>query len=120
MRWNHSAEGQHTSEIILALNQHPEPFDLDSSKELWAAALRRSHPEEFRKGGNRLCAPLIAGGELLGIVTLGDRIGGIPFVAQDLDLLKSVSDQAAACLLNIRSEERRVGKECRCRRWRDQ
>src|SRR5881227_553791 len=60
-----------TAEIVAALQQRPEPFDLDSAKEIWAAALRRSHPDEFRKGGNRICAPLIAGGELLGVLTLG-------------------------------------------------
>jgi putative PEP-CTERM system histidine kinase len=94
------------AEIISALSVHPEPFDLDSSKELWAAALRRSHPDEFRKGGNRVCVPMIASGELLGILVLGDRVGGIAFSVQDFDLLKSASDQAAANLLNIQLSQR--------------
>jgi putative PEP-CTERM system histidine kinase len=94
------------SEVIAALTAHPEPVDLDSSQERWAAALRRSHPEEFRKGGNRICVPMIAANELLGILVLGDRVGGISFSVQDFDLLKSASDQAAANLLNIQLSQR--------------
>ena len=94
------------AEVIAALSAHPDPIDIDSSRETWAVPLRRSHPEEFRKGGNRVCVPMIAGGELLGVLTLGDRVGGAPFSVQDLDLLKSVSDQAAAGLLNIQLSQR--------------
>ena len=39
-------------------------------------------------------------------MTLGDRVGGIPFSLQDFDLLKCVADQAAASLLNIQLAER--------------
>lgn len=94
------------SEIINALSGHPDPIDIDSSNEIWASALRRSHPYEFRKGGNRVCVPMIATGKLLGILVLGDRVGGIPFSIQDFDLLKSASDQAAANLLNIQLSQR--------------
>ncbi|HVM49413.1 MAG TPA: XrtA/PEP-CTERM system histidine kinase PrsK [Candidatus Acidoferrum sp.] len=96
-----SLEATDAAEVITALRAHPEPLDIDASKELWAAALRRSNPVEFRKGGNRVCAPLIAGGELLGLLVLGDRVGAVPYTVQDLDLLKCVSEQAAASLLNI-------------------
>jgi putative PEP-CTERM system histidine kinase len=34
-------------------------------------------------------------------MTLGDRVGGIPFMHQDLDLLKCVGDQVAASLRNL-------------------
>jgi putative PEP-CTERM system histidine kinase len=94
------------AEIVSALSAHPDPVDIDSSKALWAASLRRSHPDEFRKGGNRVCVPMIAGGELLGLLVLGDRVGGTPFSVQDFDLLKSVSEQAAAGLLNIELSQR--------------
>jgi putative PEP-CTERM system histidine kinase len=94
------------AEVMAALSAHPDPIDIDSARETWAVPLRRSHPEEFRKGGNRVCVPMIAGGELLGFLTLGDRVGGVPFSVQDLDLLKSVSDQAAAGLLNIQLSQR--------------
>ena len=41
----------------------------------------------------------LLGLEVLGVIMLGDRVGGIPFSLQDFDLLKSVSDHAAAGLL---------------------
>ena len=100
-------ESADAAEVIAALSAHPDPIDIDSSKEFWAASLRRVHPDEFReRGGNRVCVPMMAGGELLGILTLGDRVGGVPFSVQDFDLLKSVADQAAASLLNIQLSQR--------------
>jgi putative PEP-CTERM system histidine kinase len=99
-------ETAEAAEVIRALGSHPEPLDIDSSKETWARILQRFHPGEFPKGGHRVCVPMIAGGELLGIMMLCDRVGGVPFSLQDFDLLKSVSDQAAASLLNIQLSQR--------------
>jgi putative PEP-CTERM system histidine kinase len=101
-----SPQGTEGAQVIRALREHPEPVDIDSSKETWAAVLRRCQPGEFRKGGNRVCVPMLAGGNLLGLMTLGDRVGGIPFSLQDFDLLKCVAEQAAAGLLNIQLAQR--------------
>lgn len=49
---------------------------------------------------------MIAGGELFGILILGDRVGGVPFSLQDFDLLKCVGNQAAAGLLNSQLAQR--------------
>lgn len=87
---------------IKALSEGHRPVDLDGARESWAAVIRRLHPEEFRKGGNRLAVPLMAGEELLGVMLLGDRVGGVSFSMQDLDVLTSIGEQAAASLLNIR------------------
>ncbi|MGO8927537.1 MAG: XrtA/PEP-CTERM system histidine kinase PrsK [Limisphaerales bacterium] len=92
--------------VITALTAQAEPTDLDSSKEIWAVLLRRLHPDSFRKGGNRIGVPLIAAGELMGVMILGDRVAGVPYSLQDFDLLKSVGDQAAASLLNIQLSQR--------------
>lgn len=94
------------AQVIGALTGRPDPVDLDASKDNWASALRRLHPDEFRKGGNRVCVPMLTGGDLLGVLMIGDRVGGLPFSFQDFDLLKSVSDHAAACLLNIQLSQR--------------
>ncbi|MGH7952034.1 MAG: XrtA/PEP-CTERM system histidine kinase PrsK [Limisphaerales bacterium] len=94
------------AEAINALQKHPEPIDIDSSKENWAAALQQYHPEEFSKNGNRVCVPMVVGGEILGLMTLGDRIGGINFSGQDFDLLKCVGDEIAASLLNARLSQK--------------
>ena len=97
---------QDAAEVIRGMRQHAGPVDIDSSSETWAAALRRCTPTEFRSGGNRISVPLAAGGEVLGVLILGDRVGGVRFLVQDLDLLKCVGDQAAASLLNIQLAKR--------------
>jgi putative PEP-CTERM system histidine kinase len=92
--------------VLEGLRNHPDPIDIDSSKAIWAVLLRRLHPDEFRKGGNRICVPMLSGGDLLGLVVLGDRVSGEPFWPQDFDLLKTLGDQAAACLLNIQLSQK--------------
>ena len=93
-------------EVMGALEKHPDPLDLDDSKESWTAVLKRCHPDEFRKGGNRVCVPMMSGGEVLGLIILGDRVGGVSFSWQDFDLLRCVADQAAASLLNAQLSQR--------------
>jgi putative PEP-CTERM system histidine kinase len=99
-------DAEETAQTVAVLNTHPEPIDLDASTEKWVATLRRLQPDNFHKGGNRICVPLVAGGELLGVMMLGDRVSGERFSFQDLDLLKSIGDQMAANLLNIKLSQR--------------
>jgi putative PEP-CTERM system histidine kinase len=94
------------TEVINALRNHPDPVDIDVSKEGWAAALRKCHPDEFRKGGNRICVPLLVNGDVVGLLILGDRVGGVPFSLQDFDLLKCVGDQIAASLLKLQLSQK--------------
>jgi putative PEP-CTERM system histidine kinase len=87
-------------ELIEAMRRRLEPVDVEYSDENWAVTLRRCHPTEFEEGGSRVCVPMIAAGELQGLMLLGDRVGGALFSLQDYDLLKCVGDQIAAGLLN--------------------
>jgi len=57
---------------------------------------------QFRKGGNRICVPLAAGDRCTGLAILADRVGGIPYTVEELDLLKCIGDQVAVSLLNLR------------------
>jgi putative PEP-CTERM system histidine kinase len=92
--------------IIHGFQQRAEAIDLETAKEPWTETLRRCTPGEFRKGGHRTCIPIIVSGELIGLITLGDRVAGIPLNMQDLDLLKCIADQTAACLRNIQLSRR--------------
>jgi putative PEP-CTERM system histidine kinase len=92
--------------IIRAIQNHPDPKDIESSNEAWAVALRRCHPTQFRTGGGRVCVPMTAGRQLMGVIILGDRVGGIFFSLQDFDLLKCVGDQVAAGLLNVQLSQK--------------
>lgn len=91
---------------LQAMRAHPEPTDLDKSDQPWCAALKRCQPEVFLEGGHRLCVPLVAGGQLAGLILLGDRVNGVPFSIEDTDLLKCVADQFAASLLNVQLSQR--------------
>lgn len=93
-------------EVIGALAKYSEAFDLETVPAPWALSLKSAHPGEFRSGGNRICVPIFAGGEMFGFLILADRVGGVPFSTQDLDLLKAVGDQAAARLLNIQLSQK--------------
>src|SRR2546426_6469554 len=95
-------------EIIQAMRAHPHPVDIDLARETWAETLKRCNPEYFHKGGGRVCVPLVSGGEVIGLITLGDRVSGASFSLEDLDLLKCIGDQVAASLRNIKLSQRLV------------
>ncbi len=94
------------SELIQIMRAQPYPIDLDRTDESWSAVLKRCNPDYFRKGGHRLCVPLVAGGEPVGLITLSDRVSGVQFSVEDLDLLKCIGDQVAANLLNMQLSQR--------------
>ena len=86
-------ESAEVLEILTALRNHPEPVDIDTSRENWAVALRKCHPDEFRKGGDRICVPLLVSGDVVGLLILGDRVGGARrFPSRIFDLLRCVAD----------------------------
>jgi putative PEP-CTERM system histidine kinase len=93
---------------IEGLRARVEPFDLENVEEDWAATLRQISVSQFRKGGNRICVPWLAGDRLLGVAILADRVNGIPYTAEEIDLLKCLGNQMAAGLLNLRLAEELV------------
>jgi putative PEP-CTERM system histidine kinase len=94
------------AEVLKTLHTHHEPVDIDAARENWAAVLQRCHPDEFRKGGNRVCVPMIVGEEIVGLMILGDRVSAVSFTWQDFDLLKCIGDHIAAGLLNTRLSQK--------------
>ncbi|MGA2174532.1 MAG: XrtA/PEP-CTERM system histidine kinase PrsK [Verrucomicrobiota bacterium] len=92
--------------ILRALHRHPDPVEVETSQETWAAVLRHCTPTQFRTGGGRVCVPLIAGGELLGLIALADRVSGVFFSLQDFELLRCVGDQVASGLRNAQLSQK--------------
>jgi putative PEP-CTERM system histidine kinase len=89
-----------------------KPFDLEKAKGEYAESLRQISSSQFRTGGNRVCMPLWAGDRCIGVAILADRVGGVPYTVEELDLLKCMGDQIAVGLLNLRlTEEIMRGKE---------
>lgn len=94
--------------LVAHFRTHAQPMDLDRDKTAGAALLRAAHPRQFPHGGNRYGVPLMGRGEVLGCITLGDRVSGVPLSAQDLEMLKCVVDHAAASLMNVQLSQRLV------------
>jgi putative PEP-CTERM system histidine kinase len=88
------------------LVEQPNPFDMDKTSAAWLAPLKERSPVLFKESGNRVCVPLMAGGNALGMITLVDRVSGLSFSAEDMDLFKSIGDQVAASLQRIQLSEK--------------
>lgn len=94
---------------LVRLRGASAPVDLDRSQERWCALLKEGNPTWFPKvGGHRLCVPLLNGSELTGLLVLGDRVGGTPFSAEDLELLQCLGDQLAAGLRTLSFSDKLV------------
>jgi putative PEP-CTERM system histidine kinase len=105
-----SEEGK--TKLVEAMRDQETPVDLDDQKILWACDLRQSMPDSYREARIRYCAPLSAGGNLIGVMTLGERVEYKPLSFEEIDLLKTIADQTAGSLLNLKlSEDLRKAKE---------
>jgi putative PEP-CTERM system histidine kinase len=92
--------------------KYSQPFDLEQRHEDWAENLKKVSAAQFRKGGIRICLPLWAGDRWLGCAILADRVNGVPYSIEELELLKCIGDQIAAVLLNLRlTDELMLAKE---------
>jgi len=91
--------------LLAALREQPQPFDLDASKTDWAEQLRQSTPSDFQKGGHRLAVPIVASDRALGVIILADRVSGLPFSVEELELLRCIGNHVAASLLGLQLAE---------------
>jgi len=81
------------------------PFDLGRAKEKWARDLMERSIGQFRTGGSPICLPLVGGEHCLGAIVLADRVRGLGYSAEEMDLLKCIGEQVAASLLKLRLTE---------------
>ncbi|HET6888714.1 MAG TPA: XrtA/PEP-CTERM system histidine kinase PrsK [Candidatus Udaeobacter sp.] len=81
------------------------PFDLGKAKEKWARDLMERSSGQFRTGGSPICVPLVGGESCLGVIVLADRVRGLGYSAEEMDLLKCIGEQVAATLLKLRLTE---------------
>ena len=87
------------------LTKLSRPFDLGKAKANWARDLKERSSGRFRTGGRPICVALVAGEHWLGVIVLADRVRGLGYTAEEMDLLKCIGDQVAASLLNLRLTE---------------
>lgn len=91
--------------LLEGLLKYHRAFDLEKNCPDWAQHLKSCSAPHFRKGGGVWCLPLIAGTRVLGAVVLADRVNGIPYTTEELDLLACIADQMASGLANLKLTE---------------
>jgi len=99
--------GSAAGKVIEGIRAAKYPVDMDASRVEWVETLKECNPGWFEaKGGHRVCVPLVASGEVLGLMAVGDRVDGLRHTVEEMDLLKTIGDQVGASLLNIKLSER--------------
>ncbi len=93
-------------ELTYAMRGQQFPVDFDRPGIEWTAAMKEANPDYFRIAQIRYAAALFAGPEFVGLMTLNERVTKEPFLVEDFDLLKTIADQSAATLLNIKISQR--------------
>ena len=91
-----------SSAVTVGLQGKSSPFDLEEANEAWVEELRRLNSSAFASGGRRLCIPLRAGEQSLGVIVLADRINGAIYTVEELELLSCIGDQITSVVLNLR------------------
>lgn len=99
-------QGKIWDELLSFMNRHPAPLDVDSPKNEKIREMKETHTDYFEKTRIVFCVPLISSRSLLGVMTLSRRLTKEPFSLEDADLLKTIADQAAGSLLNLKLTER--------------
>jgi putative PEP-CTERM system histidine kinase len=95
-----------------ALNRGVEWVDFETSKENWVIDLRKAHSDFLKEARIRYCIPLTMSDQFMGVLTLHDRVAEVPLSDADFDLLRTIGDQTAGMLLNLKLSERlRQAKE---------
>ena len=86
----------------LAMFKDSKPFNLERAEKNWREGLQKIGAGRFRVGENRIAMPLRAADQSVGLIVLADRVNGVPYTPEEMDLLKCLGDDLAASLLNLR------------------
>lgn len=92
--------------LIAYMRAQHMPVDFACTADARVEALAQAHPRFLPSVHIRYSVALVAGQQFLGIITLGDRLTTEAFSYEDGDLLKTIADQAAASLLNLKLSHR--------------
>ncbi len=107
-------EGQQAALIIRAMSTQNMPVDLRNCNDDWVEDLSKytCELEDTKESRIRYCVSLKASGHLIGIMTLGEKVFYETISFEESELIKTIADQAAASLFNLRlSEQLRQTKE---------
>jgi GAF domain-containing protein len=101
------------SALIRRMVESGRLIDIESRDELQSengdsSELSNEDRELLRKLSSALLLPIMAKGELLGVISVGAHLGDLPYSSDDKSLLLSVSAPASFALENIRLIERTI------------
>lgn len=94
--------GPAAADLAAHLRANPGAADLESAPGTWAEALRTANPPVFARRPHRAFVPVVDHGDCQGVLVLGDRVDGRPFLREDLEILECVASQVAARLQGLR------------------
>ena len=93
-------------ELVRIFRRQPALLDLEDQTSATADDLRQSLPVHFQEPRTRYILPLRTGNDLMGFITMGDRVKGYPLTVEEMDLLQTIAAQVASSLSNIKLSER--------------
>lgn len=98
--------------MIAAMSDQTMPVDLKGREDDWIADLTDTYKLDTKESRVRYCVPLKAAGELIGVMTLSEKVFYEGLTFEESELIKTISDQAAAVVLSLRfAEHLRQAKE---------
>ncbi|MHB8139334.1 MAG: XrtA/PEP-CTERM system histidine kinase PrsK [Smithellaceae bacterium] len=94
------------SKLIRAMSNQSMPLDLKGREDDWVSDLAHAYELETKESQIRYSVPLNAAGQLIGIMTLSEKVFYESLTFEESELIKTISDQAAASILSLRLSER--------------
>ncbi|MEN6319565.1 MAG: XrtA/PEP-CTERM system histidine kinase PrsK [Syntrophaceae bacterium] len=95
-----------SADLIRAMSGQTMPVDLEGHKDDWVEDLKLVCGfEETKEAKIRYCVPLRTADHLIGIMTLSEKVFYQPLSFEESELMKTISNQAAAAMLNLRMAE---------------
>ncbi|MCS7090395.1 MAG: PEP-CTERM system histidine kinase PrsK [Verrucomicrobiota bacterium] len=97
--------GSCLAELASLATVPPQPVQLEEAKAGWCDVLRQVNPRFFTEGGPRWAVPLVSGNELVGFLVVGDRVAGMTYLPEDLELLTCLAEQLGSALRTLNLSE---------------
>ena len=97
------------ADLVGYMGKQHTAVDLEEQMDAALERFKQAHRSFLEEARVRYCVPLAAKGDLVGLMTLGDRVRGERFSFEELDMLKTIGDQVAASLLNLKLSDQLQG-----------
>ena len=96
-------------DVVQSLGKVPYLIDLEEPADPRLLEISSREVDRIRDAKIRYMVPLSAGGDVLGFISLDERVKWQPLSLEESDLLRTIADQVAAGLLNLKLS-RRLGQ----------